>query len=65
MGKSQEYVEFDKAMSAILRADPEKVKARMEADKKARATEAELSGKRGRGRPPKHTPSGRALSGKD
>lgn len=42
-------------MGAILRADPDKVKAAMDAEKRARAMEAERTGKRGRGRPPKQS----------
>lgn len=37
MNKSREYSAFNKAMDAILRADPKAVKEAMEADKQANA----------------------------
>lgn len=49
-----EFENFNKAMQTILRADPKAVKAAMEAEKRERAIEAKRTGKRGRGRPPKH-----------
>ena len=52
-----EYERFNKAMDHILRADPKAVKAAMEAEKRERAIEVERTGKRGRGRPPKISPS--------
>jgi hypothetical protein len=36
MAKNSEYNDFNSAMDTILKADPAKVKAQMEADKKAR-----------------------------
>jgi len=54
MKTSREYQTFTKAMGTILKADPKAVKAAMDADKRERALEAERTGKRGRGRPPKH-----------
>ena len=53
--KNTEFDNFNVAMGAILRADPDKVKAAMDAEKRARAMEAERTGKRGRGRPPKQS----------
>jgi predicted ArsR family transcriptional regulator len=53
MKTSREYQSFSKAMGTILKADPEAVKAAMDAEKRGRALEAERTGKRGRGRPPK------------
>jgi predicted ArsR family transcriptional regulator len=65
MKTSREYQSFTKAMGTILKADPEAVKAAMEAEKHERAMEAERTGKRGRGRPPKHpSSSGRVPSEK-
>jgi len=61
-----EYDIFSKAMGTILKADPEAVKAAMEAEKRERAMQQELTGKRGRGRPPKQSSSsGRVPSEKD
>jgi predicted ArsR family transcriptional regulator len=66
MGRqSKEYNTFNKAMDTILRADPKAVKEAMDAEKRERQLEAERTGKRGRGRPPKHASSGRAPSEKD
>jgi hypothetical protein len=48
-----EFDTFSKAMETILKADPQAVKAAMDADKKAREEAQRASGKRGRGRPPK------------
>jgi predicted ArsR family transcriptional regulator len=63
--KSGEFKNFDQAMSKILKADPEAVKAAMEAEKRERELQAEKTGKRGRGRPPKHAASAPASSEKD
>jgi hypothetical protein len=61
-----EYKHFSEAMNTILRADPKAIKAAMEAEKQERAMEAERTGKRGRGRPPKRpSASSRASSGTD
>ena len=65
MKTSREYQAFTKAMGTILKADPEAVKAAMEAEKRERELEAQRTGKRGRGRPPKSSPSSRASSDKD
>jgi hypothetical protein len=66
MKTNPEYDTFSKAMDTVLRADPQAVKAAMDAEKRGRATEAERTGKRGRGRPPKHpSSSGRAPSETD
>jgi hypothetical protein len=59
---SNEYKAFSDAMDSILRADPDDVKAAMEAEKRERKVEAQRTGKRGRGRPPKSSSSGRASS---
>lgn len=56
---------FEKAINTILHADPKAVKAAMEAEKRERAMEAVRTGKRGRGRPPKHAASAPASSEKD
>jgi hypothetical protein len=65
MKSNPEYENFSRAMNTILRADPKAVKAAMEADKQERKLEADRTGKRGRGRPPKNVASSRAPSGKD
>jgi len=53
--KSSELEAFNNAMDTILQADPKDVKAAMEAEKQQRKLEAERTGRRGRGRPPKHS----------
>jgi len=55
MKTSHEYQSFTKAMGTILKADPDAVKAAMEAEKRERVMVAERTGKRGRGRPPKNS----------
>ena len=65
MKTSREYQTFSNAMGTILKADPAAVKAAMEAEKQERALEAERTGKRGRGRPPKHSASSRVSSETD
>ena len=65
MKTSREYQTFNNAMGTILRADPKAVKEAMEAEKRERKMEAERTGKRGRGRPPKHLASSHASSEKD
>lgn len=60
-----EFEEFESAMKTILHADPEAVKAAMEAEKRERQLEAQRTGKRGRGRPPKSSASSPASSEKD
>jgi predicted ArsR family transcriptional regulator len=62
---SREYRAFSAAIGTILRADPDAVRAAMDAEKKERALEAERTGKRGRGRPPKHSASSRVPSETD
>jgi phage portal protein BeeE len=54
---NSEFTNFSRAMGTILRADPQSVKSAMEAEKHERQLEAERTGKRGRGRPPKQRPS--------
>jgi hypothetical protein len=44
---------FNSALDRLLKADPAKVKAGMEREKREREEEAKRTGKRGRGRPPK------------
>jgi hypothetical protein len=62
MKTNPEYEQFNTAMDKILRADPKIVKAAMEEEKRERKMEAERTGKRGRGRPPKSSASARAVS---
>ncbi len=57
MNNKSEYATFSNAMNKILRADPEAVKAAMEAEKRDRELEVQRTGKRGRGRPPKSAAS--------
>ena len=65
MKNNREYNAFTRAMGTILKANPEAVKAAMEAEKRDRAMEAERTGKRGRGRPPKSSASSRVPSETD
>jgi hypothetical protein len=65
MKENPEYRAFSNTMSTILKADPKAVKAAMEAEKRERRMEAERTGKRGRGRPPKSSASARAPSETD
>jgi hypothetical protein len=65
MKTSTEYQTFSKAMDTILKADPQAVKAAMEAEKREREIQQSITGKRGRGRPPKSSASSRASSDKD
>jgi hypothetical protein len=61
-----EYEKFSTTMDTILKANPGQVKAAMKAEKRERALEAERTGKRGRGRPPKRSsPSSLASSETD
>jgi len=62
MKQSREYETFSSTMDKVLKADPAIVKAAMEAEKRERAEEAKIQGKRGRGRPPKNAASGPASS---
>ena len=59
---SAEYESFTKAMGTILKADPASVKSAMDAEKRERQLEAQRTGKRGRGRPPKSSASSHASS---
>ncbi len=52
MRRSNEYSTFDKAMSTILRADPAKVKAEVDAEIETSKAEREARGERKRGRKP-------------
>jgi predicted ArsR family transcriptional regulator len=54
---TKEYQKFVSSMGTILKADPEAVKAAMDAEKRERQLEAQRTGKRGRGRPPKQSSS--------
>jgi len=65
MKTSREYQSFNKAMGTILKANPEVVKAAMDAEKNERKLEAKRTGKRGRGRPPKSSASSHAPSETD
>jgi hypothetical protein len=47
---THEYATFNKAMGAILRADPKSVKEQMEAETKANAAERRAKGEHKRGR---------------
>jgi hypothetical protein len=55
MKKSAQYIAFSKAMDSVLKADPDAVRAAMEAEKRERELEQQRTGKRGRGRPPKQS----------
>ena len=60
---TSEYKTFSTAMDTILKANPDEVKAAMEAERRERELEQQRTGKRGRGRPPKHPlPSSRVSS---
>jgi hypothetical protein len=66
MKNSPEYDTFSKAMTTILKANPQVVKVAMEAEKQERAAEVVQTGKRGRGRPPKGVfPSSPSSCGRD
>jgi hypothetical protein len=53
MKTSAEYQKFNSAMNTILRADPAKVKAAVDAEIQASVAEREAKGERKRGRKPK------------
>jgi|HubBroStandDraft_5_1064220.scaffolds.fasta_scaffold1874288_2 hypothetical protein len=53
MRKSAEHTTFDRAMNTILRADPVKVKAAVNAQVEASTAEREARGESKRGRKPK------------
>lgn len=57
---SREYEAFDDAMSRILRADPAKVKAQVDAGIREHSAERKAKGEHKRGRKPKASASGRA-----
>jgi hypothetical protein len=66
MRGTREIEQFNKAMTAILRADPKAVKAAVDAEIQANIAEREARGERKRGRKPKAIlASARASSGKD
>lgn len=52
MKQSKEYQAFNNAMDAILRSDPAKVKAEVDAEIRANTAEREARGERKRGRKP-------------
>jgi len=58
MKTSAEYQKFNRAMGKILRADPAKVKAAVDAETQANAAEREAKGERKRGRKPKSAEHG-------
>jgi hypothetical protein len=65
MKQTDESQAFENAMRAILRADPAKVKASVDAEIQANTAEREARGERKRGRKPKSvSASRRASSGK-
>ena len=53
MNTSKEYRAFNRAMDTILKADPAKVKAEVDAEIEASKAEREARGERKRGRKPK------------
>jgi hypothetical protein len=61
MKTSVEYQTFNRAMSTILKADPAKVKAAVDAEIQASVAEREAKGERKRGRKPKSIHSGKQL----
>ena len=62
----KEFQEFDKAMGAILRADPKAVKAAVDAEIDEHTAERKAKGERKRGRKPMSiSASAPASSGKD
>ena len=67
MRTSNEYQNFNRAMDTILKADPAKVKAAVDAQVEANTAEREARGERKRGRKAKNRPSasGHVSSAKD
>lgn len=65
MKTSREYQEFNAAMDTILKADPAKVKAAIDAEIQSSVAEREARGERKRGRKPRSTNEAPASSGKD
>jgi len=65
MKSNPEYERFSRTMDTVLRASPEEVKAAMEAEKRDRQLQQQITGKKGRGRPAKSSASSRASSEKD
>lgn len=57
MKTSREFQEFNAAMDTILKADPAKVKAEVDAEIQASKNEREARGERKRGRKAKEQPS--------
>jgi hypothetical protein len=57
MKTSAEYQTFNRAMDTILKADPAKVKAEVDAEIQASKAEREARGERKRGRKAKEQPS--------
>lgn len=58
MKTSREYQKFNRAMDRILRADPVKVKAAVDAQVEGNTAEREAKGERKRGRKPKSEKQG-------
>lgn len=63
--QAEEFEKFNDAMSKILRANPAKVRAAVDAEIEANTAEREAKGERKRGRKPKTSSSAPASSGKD
>ena len=59
---SADHQRFDKAMNVILKADPQRVKAEVEAEVLANTAEREARGERKRGRKPKSSSAVRVSS---
>jgi len=58
MNTSREYQAFNRAMDKILRVDPAKVKAAVDAEIQEKTAEREAQGQRKRGRKPKSSKHG-------
>ena len=65
MKTSREFQEFNSAMDTILKADPAKVKAAVDAEIQTSIAEREARGERKRGRKPRSTSEAPASNGKD
>jgi hypothetical protein len=57
MRRTRQFEQFDKAMGAILRADPQQVKAEVDAEVRTRVKERKARGEHKRGRKAKKQPS--------
>jgi hypothetical protein len=65
MKSTGEYASFNRAMDTILKADPAKVKAAVDAEIQTSVAEREARGERKRGRKPRPTSEAPASNGKD